>query len=72
MVEDGSPWKKWLADIRAAIPISLEAMIAILVLIMVLTVMAIEQIREPNKVVCGRLSICTSPLPSTVNPPSDF
>jgi hypothetical protein len=48
MVEDGSPWKKWLAEIRAAIPISLEAMVAILVLIMVLTVMAIEQIREPN------------------------
>ncbi|AMS28843.1 MAG TPA: hypothetical protein DIU09_02775 [Hyphomonadaceae bacterium] len=72
MVEDGSPWKKWLAEIRAAMPISFEAIVAILVLIMVLTVMLIESIQEPKKEVCHRTRGCDSPLPSKANPPSDF
>ena len=72
MVEDGSPWKKWLAEIRAAIPISLEAIMAILVLTMVIMVMLIERIREPNKEVCSRRHGCTSPLPSKVSPASEF
>jgi hypothetical protein len=72
MVEDGSPWKKWLAEIRAAIPISFEAIMAILVMIMVLMVMLVEQIREPNKEVCDRRRSCDSPLPSRAIPPSDF
>ncbi|MEY3235347.1 hypothetical protein [Aquidulcibacter sp.] len=72
MVEDGSPWKKWRAEIRAAIPISFEAIIAIIVMTMVIMVMLIEQIREPNKEVCSRHWGCDSPLPSRVNPPSDF
>ncbi len=72
MVEDGSPWKKWLAEIRAAIPISFEAIMAILVMTMVILVMQIEHIREPNKEVCDRRRGCDSPLPSRAIPPSDF
>lgn len=72
MVEGGSPWKKWLATLRTAVPISFEAIVAILVLIMVLTAMLIESIREPNKEVCHRTRGCDSPLPSKANPPSDF
>ncbi|MCA3697824.1 hypothetical protein [Aquidulcibacter sp.] len=72
MVEDGSPWKKWLVEIRAAMPISFEAILAILVMTMVIMVMLIESIREPNKEVCHRTRGCDSPLPSKANPPSDF
>lgn len=72
MVEDDSPWKKWLAEIRAAIPISFEAIMAILVMTMVIMVMLIEHIREPNKEVCDRRRGCDSPLPSRAIPPSDF
>lgn len=72
MVEDGSPWKKWQAEIRAAMPISFEAIIAILVMIMVIMVMLIESIREPNKEVCDRRRGCDSPLPSRTSPPSNF
>jgi hypothetical protein len=60
IVDDGSAWKKRLTKIRAAMPISLEAIIAILVLIMVFTVMMIERIREPNKEFCGRTHGCVS------------
>jgi hypothetical protein len=72
MVEDGSPWKKWLAEIRAAIPISFEAIMAILVMTMVILVMLIEHIREPNKEVCDRRRGCDSPLPSRAIPSADF
>lgn len=72
MVEDGSPWKKWRAEIRAAIPISFEAIFAIFVMTIVIMVMLIEHIREPNKEVCSRRWGCDSPLPSRANPPSDF
>ncbi len=72
MVEDGNPWKKWLAEIRAAIPISLEAIMAILVMTMVILVMLIEHIREPNKEVCHRTRGCDTPLKSNQVPSSDF
>lgn len=72
MVEDGSHWKKRLAEIRAAVPISCEAVIAILVMTMVILMMLIEHIREPNKEVCDRRLGCFSPLPSRDNPPFDF
>ncbi len=54
MAEDGSPWKKWLAEIPAAMPISFETIIAILVMTMVIMVILIEYIREPDKEVCSR------------------
>ncbi len=72
MVEDGSPWKKWLATIGTALPISLEAIIAILVLTMVILVLLIERIREPNKEFCHPLRSCSAPLESNQTPPSDF
>ncbi len=72
MVEDGKPWWKWLTEVRTAIPISLEAIVAILVMGMVLMVMLIESIRELNKEVCHRRLGCDSPLKSKANPSSDF
>lgn len=72
MVEDGSPWKKWLAEIRAAMPISLEAIMAILVMTMVIMVMLIERIREPDKEVCHPFRGCSTPLESNQTPPTDF
>jgi hypothetical protein len=72
MAEDGSPWKKWLAEIPAAMPISFETIIAILVMTMVIMLILIEYIREPDKEVCSRRWGCDSPLPSRANLPSDF
>lgn len=72
MVEDGSPWKKWLAEIRAAVPISLEAIIAILVMTMVIMMMLIEHIREPGKEVCRPLRTCATAVESNQTPPTDF
>jgi type II secretory pathway component PulC len=70
MVEDDSSWRKWLSQMRVAMPISLEAIIASLVVTMVLMVMLIKRIREPNKEVCHRSRGCDSPLQSKAKPPS--
>lgn len=74
MVEDPWSWCKWLADLRAASPISFEAVIAILVVTMVLFLMLIERIREPNKVSCARplRNGCSSAIEAPANPSLDF
>ena len=72
MVEDGRSWRKWLAEMRAAMPISLEAIMAILVVTMVIVVLLIERIREPNKEVCHRMRGCDSPLQSEAKSPEGF
>jgi hypothetical protein len=72
MAEDGKPWWKWLTEVRTAIPISLEAIVAIRVMGMVLMVMLIESIHEQKKEVCDRRLGCDSPLKAKANPSSDF
>lgn len=72
MVEDDSSWRKWLSQMRVAMPISLEAIIASLVVTMVLIVRLIERIREPNKEVCHPSRGCDSPPQSKAKPPSGF
>lgn len=53
-------------------PISLEAIVASLVVTMVLLVMLIERSGEPNKEVCRRSRGCDSPLQSKAKPPLGF
>jgi hypothetical protein len=72
MVEDGGSWRKWLTEVRAAMPVSTEAIMAVLVVIRVIMVMLIERIQEPDKEVCSRRWGCDSPLQSKAKPPSGF
>ncbi len=53
-------------------PVSLETIMAVLVVIRVIMVMLIERIQEPDKEVRSRRWGCDSPLQSKAKPPSGF
>jgi len=72
MVEDGKSWRHYLTHLRAAVPISFEAIIAILVVLMVLAVMLFDYLRDPNKLLCHPMRGCSESEQHQSQPSSEF